>query len=70
MRRIIELGGMGCMKCVNLVTEILKDYEGIAEIVSVEPGKAVVIINEKFEPEKLGAMLSEEEFDLISIHGE
>lgn len=70
MRRVIEIGGMGCVKCVNLVKEILGDYEGISEVVSVEVGKAVVVINEKFDEEKAAQLLTEEEFDLISIHGE
>lgn len=70
MKRIIEIGGMGCMKCVNLVTEILKDYEGIDEVVTVEVGKAAVIINDRFDPKKVEELLTEEEFDVISVHGE
>lgn len=70
MRRVIEIGGMGCMKCVGLVKEVLGDYEGIAETVSVEVGKAVIVINEKFDEKKIAQLLTDEEFDIISIHGE
>ncbi|MGL5963906.1 MAG: ATPase P [Fusobacteriaceae bacterium] len=70
MRKIIEIGGMGCMKCVGLVREILEDYEGTAEVISVEVGKAIIVINEKFDEKILGQILTDEEFDLISIHGE
>ncbi|MGL4254440.1 MAG: heavy-metal-associated domain-containing protein [Fusobacteriaceae bacterium] len=70
MRRVIEIGGMGCMKCVDLVKEVLGDYEGISDIISVEVGKAVVVINEKFDEKKAAQLLTDEEFDLISIHGE
>ncbi|MGL4403892.1 MAG: cation transporter [Fusobacteriaceae bacterium] len=70
MKKVIEIGGMGCMKCVNLVKEVLGDYEGITEIISVEVGKAVVVINEKFDEKKVAQLLTDEDFDLISIHGE
>lgn len=70
MKKVLEIGGMGCAHCVNGVKEILKELPGVTEVLSVEIGKAVIVINENFDTEYAIKKISEEDYDLISIHGE
>lgn len=70
MKKVLEIGGMGCVHCVNAVGEILRELPGVTEVVSVEVGKAVIRVNENFDVEYAEKKISEEDYDLISIHGE
>ena len=70
MKKILEIGGMGCTHCIKAVEEILRELPGVTEVVSVEVGKAVIKINENFDVEYAEKKISEEDYDLISIHGE
>lgn len=70
MNKIIEIQGMSCIKCVALIKEVLSEVKGIESIKSVELGKVVVVPNNNFDENEIKKILSEEEFEVISIINE
>jgi len=50
---ILKIEGMHCKHCVNTVTEIINDYEGVAGRVNLSKGEAVVLCDREIDMEEM-----------------